>query len=199
MFEQHEQAGELHEAEFRRGQVPIHEQYLPELLGWHGVWAVEFTTDLGSAVSRSEADFFAVGTPQGETGAANLSYVEAVAFEIACHIDGYKVIAEKSTVPVQERMDLLSVRTARHQSTGFRCGFESGVPARGAAAVDFLHPTGSWWARDQIARPMFCDRITLWLSSSRAASRMTPATHCSTRAGIASVQVRASSCALAGF
>ena len=61
---------------------------------------VEFTTDLGQAVEASEAIFIAVGTPQGDTGAADLSYVEAVVSEIARAINGYKVIVEKSTVPV---------------------------------------------------------------------------------------------------
>jgi len=61
---------------------------------------VEFTTNLGQAVEASEAIFIAVGTPQGDTGAADLSYVEAVVSEIARGISDYKVIVEKSTVPV---------------------------------------------------------------------------------------------------
>ncbi len=59
-----------------------------------------FTTDLGEAVEKSEAMFIAVGTPQGDSGAADLSYVEAVVAEIARSITSYKVIVEKSTVPV---------------------------------------------------------------------------------------------------
>ena len=84
----------------REGGVPIFEEHLPELLARHRGRGVEFTTDLGGAVERSEAIFIAVGTPQGDTGAADLSYVEAVVSEIARSIDGYKVIVEKSTVPV---------------------------------------------------------------------------------------------------
>jgi UDPglucose 6-dehydrogenase len=53
---------------------------------------VEFTVDLSDAVERSEAVFIAVGTPQGETGAADLSFVEAVVSEISRAISGYKVI-----------------------------------------------------------------------------------------------------------
>ncbi len=59
-----------------------------------------FTSDLGEAVEKSEAVFIAVGTPQGDSGAADLSYVEAVVAEIARTITSYKVIVEKSTVPV---------------------------------------------------------------------------------------------------
>jgi UDPglucose 6-dehydrogenase len=84
----------------RQGGVPIFEHHLPELLAKHLNRGVEFTTDLAGAVERSEAVFIAVGTPQGDTGAADLSYVEAVVSEIARAIKSYKVIVEKSTVPV---------------------------------------------------------------------------------------------------
>src|SRR5580692_2169098 len=62
----------------REGGVPIFEEHLPELLGKHLGRGVDFTTDLASAVEQCEAIFIAVGTPQGDTGAADLSYVEAV-------------------------------------------------------------------------------------------------------------------------
>jgi UDPglucose 6-dehydrogenase len=84
----------------REGGVPIFERHLPELLAKHQGRGVTFTTNLGAAIEKSEAIFIAVGTPQGDTGAADLSYVEAVVSEIARSIDGYKVIVEKSTVPV---------------------------------------------------------------------------------------------------
>ena len=84
----------------REGGVPIFERHLPELLAKHIDCGVSFTSDLKTAVERSEAIFIAVGTPQGETGAADLSSVEAVVSEIARSINGYKVIVEKSTVPV---------------------------------------------------------------------------------------------------
>src|SRR5208337_5004488 len=84
----------------REGGVPIYEEHLPELLGKHLGRGVDFTTNLSSAVEQSGAIFIAVGTPQGDTGAADLSYVEAVVSEIARAISSYKVIVEKSTVPV---------------------------------------------------------------------------------------------------
>src|SRR5450432_3371936 len=84
----------------RRGEVPIFESFLPELLARHLNEGVTFTTDLGTAVRQSQAIFIAVGTPQSSTGSADLSYVEAVVSEVARSIDGYKVIVEKSTVPV---------------------------------------------------------------------------------------------------
>jgi len=61
----------------REGGVPIFERYLPELLGKHRGNSVVFTSDLQGAVEKSEAIFIAVGTPQGDNGAADLSYVES--------------------------------------------------------------------------------------------------------------------------
>ena len=84
----------------KAGGVPIHEDYLPELLNQHRGGRLEFTTDLRAAAQEAEAIFIAVGTPQSRSGSADLSYVDAVASEIARSINSYKVIVEKSTVPV---------------------------------------------------------------------------------------------------
>jgi UDPglucose 6-dehydrogenase len=84
----------------KEGGVPIHEEYLPELLSRRRHGNIEFTTDLHAATKQAHAIFIAVGTPQSDTGDADLSYVDAVASEIARSIEDYKVIVEKSTVPV---------------------------------------------------------------------------------------------------
>src|SRR6202140_3957449 len=84
----------------RNGQVPIHEKFLPELLTRHRGQRPPFSDDLTGAVRLSSAIFVAVGTPPTESGEADLSYVESVAREISGGVDGYKVIVEKSTVPV---------------------------------------------------------------------------------------------------
>src|ERR1700753_2071409 len=86
-------------AALQGGDSLIHEHYLPELLAKHHNGRVRFTTDLAEATRRCEAIFIAVGTPQSENGDADLSYVEAVACEIARSLETYKVIVEKSTVP----------------------------------------------------------------------------------------------------
>src|SRR5207248_3437183 len=82
-----------------RGETPIHEQYLPEVLARHRGQRLKFSASLPDAVRGSSVVFVAVGTPPRETGDADLSYVEAVAREIAQSLNGYKVIVEKSTVP----------------------------------------------------------------------------------------------------
>src|SRR5574340_456318 len=67
----------------RRGEVPIHEQYLPELLARHRGTAITFTDSLAEAAAHSSAVFIAVGTPPAERGEADLSFVESVARELA--------------------------------------------------------------------------------------------------------------------
>jgi UDPglucose 6-dehydrogenase len=83
-----------------RGEIPIHEKFLPELLSRHRGQRMTFSNDLKEAARQSSVIFVAVGTPPTESGEADLSYVESVAREISGGIDGYKVIVEKSTVPV---------------------------------------------------------------------------------------------------
>ena len=66
-------------ATLQRGDVPIHERFLPELLKRHRGKRLQFSTSIRDAVGVSEAVFITVGTPQSETGEADLSFVEAVA------------------------------------------------------------------------------------------------------------------------
>jgi len=125
----------------RAGGVPIFEDHLPELLAKHLNRGVAFTSDLGSAVRSSEAIFIAVGTPQGDTGAADLSYVEAVVSEIARSVDSYKVIVEKSTVPVYTNEWIRRV-LFRHgvDQANFDVVSNPEFLREGTAVMDFLHP-----------------------------------------------------------
>jgi UDPglucose 6-dehydrogenase len=125
----------------REGGVPIYEAYLAELLGKHLGRGVDFATDLSQAVERSEAIFIAVGTPQGETGAADLSYVEAVVSEIARAITSYKVIVEKSTVPVYTNEWIRRVLHRRGvEPDHFDVASNPEFLREGTAILDFLHP-----------------------------------------------------------
>src|ERR1700747_3860188 len=87
-------------AALKNGEVPIHEQFLPELLARHRGHRLTFSEDLHEAVRASAAVFVAVGTPPTDSGDADLSYVESVAREISGAIRDYKIVVEKSTVPV---------------------------------------------------------------------------------------------------
>jgi UDPglucose 6-dehydrogenase len=125
----------------QKGGVPIFEEHLPEMLAKHVGSSVEFTTELASAVARCEAIFIAVGTPQGDNGAADLSYVEAVVAEIAGVIDGYKVIVEKSTVPVYTNEWIRRVFN-RHNIDPEKYDVVSNPEflREGSAINDFMHP-----------------------------------------------------------
>jgi UDPglucose 6-dehydrogenase len=125
----------------KAGGVPIHEDYLPELLNQHRGAGLEFTTDLRAAAQEAEAIFIAVGTPQSRTGSADLSYVDAVASEIARSINSYKVIVEKSTVPVYTNEWIRRVVERNGVAKDhFDVASNPEFLREGTAVVDFLHP-----------------------------------------------------------
>jgi UDPglucose 6-dehydrogenase len=123
------------------GGVPIYEDYLPELLHKHHQRHVRFTTDLGTAVAQSDVIFVAVGTPQGSSGSADLSYVEAVVSEIAPYVGSYKVLVEKSTVPVYTN-EWITRCMLRHEVPPAHFDVVSNPEflREGTAITDFLHP-----------------------------------------------------------
>src|SRR5277367_3173581 len=142
-------------AALQGGDSLIHEDYLPELLDKYRNTKVRFMTDLAEATRECEAIFIAVGTPQSETGDADLSYVEAVACEIARSLTSYKVIVEKSTVPVYTNewvtRSMERNGVARHL---FDVVSNPEFLREGTAVADFLHP----------------DRIVVGSDSDRAAA-----------------------------
>jgi UDPglucose 6-dehydrogenase len=87
-------------AALTRGEVPIYESLVPELLQRHSGKRLRFSSYPRSAVTASDVVFLAVGTPQSDSGDADLSQIEAVAKEIAPVVHRSTVIVEKSTVPV---------------------------------------------------------------------------------------------------
>src|SRR4051794_3154716 len=85
----------------RQGIIPIYEPGLAELVEKNtAAGRLNFTTSLTEGVQSSEVVFITVGTPPLPNGEADLSYVEAVARGIGKSLNGYKVVVNKSTVPV---------------------------------------------------------------------------------------------------
>lgn len=128
-------------AMLERGEVPIHEHLLPELLKRHHGGRLRFSTSITEAIGNAEAVFIAVGTPPSTTGEADLSFVEAVGSEIARAIRGRTVIVEKSTVPVRTcewlRNSLL-LNGARPGS--FSVVSNPEFLREGTAVTDFMYP-----------------------------------------------------------
>jgi UDPglucose 6-dehydrogenase len=123
------------------GDTLIHERYLPELLARYRGTRIRFTSDLHEATRGSDAIFIAVGTPQSETGDADLSYVEAVACEIARSLTSYKVIVEKSTVPVYTNEWIRRAIERNGVARGlFDVVSNPEFLREGTAVQDFLHP-----------------------------------------------------------
>ncbi len=146
-------------AALRGGDTLIHENHLPELLERYRNRRVQFTTDLAEATRTSDAIFIAVGTPQSETGDADLSYVEAVASEIARSINGYKVIVEKSTVPVYTNEWIRRVIERNGvRREDFDVVSNPEFLREGTAVEDFLHP-------DRIVVGADSDRASALLSA----------------------------------
>src|SRR6185436_17176217 len=82
------------------GLVPVFVPGLDDLIHKNAqARRLEFSTDLATSVSRSEVVFIAVGTPEGETGSADLRHVLAAARQIGQSIRQYTVVVNKSTVP----------------------------------------------------------------------------------------------------
>jgi UDPglucose 6-dehydrogenase len=142
-------------AALREGRVPIHEKFLPELLGRHRGHRLTFSGDLKEAASLSSIIFVAVGTPPTESGEADLSYVESVAREISGGINDYKVVVEKSTVPVytSEWVRRIVLRNGTDPEM-FDVASNPEFLREGTAVTDFLFP----------------DRIVIGCDSDRSAA-----------------------------
>jgi UDPglucose 6-dehydrogenase len=142
----------------RRGEMPIYEPGLEALVARNiEAGRLSFTTDLPSAVQRALACFIAVGTPPREDGSADLSYVVQVAEAIAEHMNGYKVVVTKSTVPIGTGALLERIL---HEKTAGRHPFSvvsnPEFLREGSAIEDFMSP----------------DRVVVGVRDARAAAIM---------------------------
>src|SRR5689334_5609116 len=124
----------------RRGIMPIYEPGLEEMVRRNrSEKRLEFTTDLPRSVRAASIVFIAVGTPQHEDGSADLTHVLGVAREIAHAMNGYKVIVDKSTVPVGTAARVRAT-IERETTHSFSVVSNPEFLKQGAAVEDFLKP-----------------------------------------------------------
>ncbi len=135
-------------------RIPIYEPGLePLVVRNQNDGRLRFTTDVGSAVEESDVVFIAVGTPPDEDGSADLQHVLAVARTIGDHMNGYKVVITKSTVPVGTAGKVSQVIGERTSEQFSVCSNPEFLK-EGAAVDDFLKP----------------DRVVVGVDSDRAAA-----------------------------
>jgi UDPglucose 6-dehydrogenase len=151
----------------QRGKIPIYEPGLEELVRRNrGESRLSFATTLPKAVRQSQIIFIAVGTPQGEDGTADVQHVLAVGREIAQAMNGYKVIVDKSTVPVGTSVRVRDV-VRQHTTHPFSVVSNPEFLKEGAAIDDFMRP----------------DRVVIGVEDPRAAELMTELYRPFTRTG----------------
>ncbi len=129
-------------AMLNRGIMPIYEPGLKEIID-EGVNAKRlfFTTEIKKAVKESTVCFIAVGTPPLENGEPDLTYVENVVQDIAANMDDYRLIVEKSTVPVQTGSWIRkTVERYCRADVQFDVASNPEFLREGSAVKDFLYP-----------------------------------------------------------
>ena len=145
----------------KRGEVPIHEPGLEVMVKRNfEAGRLRFTTDARDGVDHGQFQIIAVGTPPDEDGSADLRYVLAVARTIGAHMNEYKVIVTKSTVPVgtsdKVRDAVAQTLAARGASVEYDTVSNPEFLKEGAAIGDFMKP----------------DRVIVGTASTRAAELM---------------------------
>ncbi|WP_353737760.1 UDP-glucose/GDP-mannose dehydrogenase family protein [Dehalobacter sp.] len=131
--------------DLRNGIIPIYEPGLDDVVAKnYQSGRLEFTTDYKTAVCTSDVIFIAVGTPPQDDGSADLEYVLSAAREIAENMDSYKVIVDKSTVPVGTgqlvKRTVREVLEKRNVTINFDVVSNPEFLREGAAVNDFMHP-----------------------------------------------------------
>jgi UDPglucose 6-dehydrogenase len=129
----------------QRGEVPIHEPGLESLIARNArAGRLTFTTDAAAGIAHGEVILIAVGTPPDEDGSADLRHVLAVARTVGAHLDGYRIVVDKSTVPVgtadRVRAEIAKALAARGVDHPFDVVSNPEFLKEGAAIADFMKP-----------------------------------------------------------
>jgi UDPglucose 6-dehydrogenase len=144
-------------AALNSGKTLIHEDCLQELLSRHRGLRLSFSSSIQAGTRDSSVIFIAVGTPSADDGSVDLSFVESVVRSLSGSMNGYKVIVEKSTVPVYTSEWIQNgLRSKGHTLSEFDVVSNPEFLREGTAVTDFLYP----------------DRIVVGASTPRAADVM---------------------------
>jgi UDPglucose 6-dehydrogenase len=128
-------------ARLAAGEMPIYEPGLEQLVTKNmQSGRLRFTTDIKQAVEQALVIFLAVGTPPKSDGSADLSFVEAATRSVAEHMNGYKVIVTKSTVPIGTGEYLRKLIREQNASLNFGIVSNPEFLREGAAISDFMRP-----------------------------------------------------------
>jgi UDPglucose 6-dehydrogenase len=132
-------------ARLNEGQIPIFEPGLePVVKRNREAGRLRFSTDVAASVAHGELQLIAVGTPPGEDGSADLQHVVAAARAIGRHMQGYKVVVTKSTVPVgtADKVKQAIIQELKKRGTGsdFTVVANPEFLKEGAAVEDFMRP-----------------------------------------------------------
>lgn len=128
-------------ARLAAGEMPIYEPGLEQLVAKNmQSGRLRFTTDIKQAVEQALVIFLAVGTPPQSDGSADLSFVEAATRSVAEHMNGYKVIVTKSTVPIGTGEYLRKLISEQNASLNFGIVSNPEFLREGAAISDFMRP-----------------------------------------------------------
>jgi UDPglucose 6-dehydrogenase len=125
-----------------KGVIPIYEPGLDVMLAKNvKEGRLKFSTNIKTAIEQSLVIFIAVGTPQAGDGSADLRYVESVAKDIALYMNGYKVIVNKSTVPVGAAKWIKKIiQESQKTKVHFSVASNPEFLREGSALEDFLRP-----------------------------------------------------------
>jgi UDPglucose 6-dehydrogenase len=128
----------------KSGKIPFFEPGLLDLVVKNTAKKrLSFTTSIAAAVKRSEVIFISVGTPTKESGEADLSSVESVVTQIARSLSGYRLVVEKSTVPVETGMWIkrtMQINLPKSSKADFDVASNPEFLREGAAVQDFMKP-----------------------------------------------------------
>jgi UDPglucose 6-dehydrogenase len=138
--------------QLKNGKIPIFEPGLEDLVNRNTeAGRLEFTNDFTASIKKSDVIFIAVGTPPASNGSADLSFVENAVREIGRIMTGYKIVVDKSTVPIgtgkkvkqwinEEIKKRLVAGTLKPEAVSFDVVSNPEFLREGAAVQDFMHP-----------------------------------------------------------